>query len=144
MGDLIERVASAVREAAGEIAVVAYLFGSAIKPHKFKGDLDIALLVEEEALREGVIRVQTRIYLKLRRLLGRDDIDVVILNRASPLLKYAAISEGVLVYEKDEDRRVEFEVKTMLEHFDLSFLRRVLWEGIIGRVKDGRFAKPDR
>ena len=34
--------------------------------------------------------------------------------------------------------------ETMLEHFDLSFLRRVLWEGIIGRVKDGRFAKPDR
>jgi predicted nucleotidyltransferase len=141
--ELLERISSAIREVGRDSIIAGYLFGSTVKPQGFKGDLDIGLLLEKRVLVEGIIEVQTRIYLRLKEILEREDIDVVILNRSSPLLRYAVIKEGILLYEGNRDRRIEFEVRTMLEHFDLSFMRRLFWEEIVKRVKDGRFAKSD-
>ena len=141
--DIIGEVSSGIRKL-GEDIVAAYLFGSTLKPRSFKGDLDIGFLLEEDALKGGTLPVRNRIYLELRKSLGRDDIDVVILNNAPLLLRYAVIKEGVLAYEKDTDRRIEFEVRTMLEHFDFSHIREMFWRDTLERLRDGRFAKPDR
>jgi hypothetical protein len=35
------------------------------------------------------------------RLMGRDDVDVVDLRRASPLLRYAAAQKGIVLYERE-------------------------------------------
>ncbi|HEX28646.1 TPA: hypothetical protein ENG04_01020 [Candidatus Poribacteria bacterium] len=141
-GELLKKVSSAIGKVGGDIVVVGYLFGSTLKPYRFKGDLDIGLLIEEDALREGTLKIRNKIYLKLRAFLEREDIDVVILNNAPPLLRYAVIKEGMLVYEKDEERRVDFEVKTMLEYFDFSRIMEMFWQDMRERIRDGRFAEP--
>ncbi len=140
--DIKREISLGIKEVGGDIVVAGYLFGSTLKRHKFKGDLDIGLLIEEDALKDGALKVQNRIYLGLRDCLNREDIDVVILNIAPPLFRYGVIKEGGLVYEKDRDRRIEFEVRTMLEHFDFLHIRRMFWQDRLERLKDGRFAKP--
>ena len=141
--EMIDRLASKIEAAVGDMVIAVYLFGSTLKPRGFKGDLDIALLVEERSLCEGVIRLQNRLYQRLRETLGRKDIDVVILNAAPSLLRYAAIKDGILICCRDDDKRVEFEVRTMLKYFDFSYLRRMFREDMLRRLRDGRFAKPD-
>jgi len=138
----IRKVASKIEKVAGDITVAGYIFGSTLKGRGFKGDLDVGLLVEKEALEKGMIKVQNKIYMGLRKELGREDIDVVILNDAPPLLRYAVVKDGVLVYERDRDERIEFEVRTMLEYFDFQRIRKMFWNDMLERLKDGRFAKP--
>jgi len=139
-----KEISSSIAQLGKDILLAGYLFGSTLKPYKLKGDLDIGLLLEEDALKDGTLNIQNHFYLGLRNSLERQDIDVVILNRASLLLRYAVIKEGVLVYEKDRNRRIEFEVRTMLEYFDFSHVRRMFWQDTLERLRDGRFAKPDR
>lgn len=136
-----EEISSGVRKIGGNVVVAGYLFGSTLKPYKFKGDLDIGLLLEENALKDGTLKIRNKIYLGLRDFLNREDIDVVVLNSAPALLRYAVIKEGILVYEKDRDRRIEFEVRTMFAHFDFSHIRRMFWRDMSERLRDGRFAK---
>lgn len=139
-----KEISSSIAQLGKDILSAGYLFGSALKPYKFKGDLDIGLLLEEDALKDGTLNIQNHFYLGLRNSLEREDIDVVILNHASLLLRYAVIKEGLLVYEKDRNRRIEFEVRTMLEYFDFSHVRRMFWQDTSKRLRDGRFAEPDR
>ena len=139
-----KEISSTIKELGKDILLAGYLFGSALKPYKFKGDLDIGLLLEEDALKDGTLNVQNHFYLGLRNSLEREDIDVVILNHASLLLRYAVIKEGLLVYEKDRNRRIEFEVRTMFEYFDFSPIRRMFWQDTSERLRDGRFAEPNR
>ena len=141
MDSYIREVSSKIREVAGDVVLAGYIFGSTLKGHGFKEDLDIGFLVREEALKEGVLKLGNRMYMGLRKALGRDDIDVVILNDAPPLLRYAVVKEGVLVYEGDRDERIEFEVRAMLEYFDFQHIRRIFWEDTLKRLRDGRFAK---
>ena len=73
---------------------LALLFGSAAsgKAHK-RSDIDLAFLFDKPidilALTNEVIR-----------LLRTDNVDVIDLRRASPLLKFAAARGGKLLYEK--------------------------------------------
>ena len=94
--DINRQISLGIKEVGGDIVVAGYLFGSTLKRHEFKGDLDIGLLIEEDALKDGTVKIQNTIYLGLRDSLNREDIDVVILNIAPPLLRYGVIKEGGL------------------------------------------------
>ncbi|MCD5396379.1 MAG: nucleotidyltransferase domain-containing protein [Candidatus Pacebacteria bacterium] len=55
--------------------------------------------------------------MEFSRFLGRE-VDVVILNTASPFLRFVVIKEGKLIYEKDKSQRIDFELKSLNEYFD--------------------------
>jgi predicted nucleotidyltransferase len=70
------------------------LFGSAIlgKVHK-QSDIDIAFLFNRPV---DILSLTNRII----RLLHADNIDIVDLSRASPLLKFSVVKNGKLLYER--------------------------------------------
>lgn len=72
------------------------LFGSAVsgKIHK-QSDIDLAFLFERQV--DILLLTNTII-----RLLRTDNIDVVDLGKASPLLKFSAAKNGVPVYERED------------------------------------------
>lgn len=78
------------------------LFGSVVtgKVNK-KSDIDLAFLFDKPvdilALTNSVIR-----------LLHTDNVDVVDLRRASPLLKFSAVKSGMLLYEREPGMYNEF------------------------------------
>ena len=71
--------------------------------------------------------------------LHRSDVDVVILNEASPLLAHRVLSQGTLVFERSAPARVRFQTKTAGLYLDLiptfethiRYLKRNVREGRI-------------
>jgi hypothetical protein len=57
------------------------------------------------------------------RELGTERFDLIILNDASPVLKYEVVRQGRVIKE-DKKRRVEFEAKALGEYLDTAYLRK--------------------
>jgi predicted nucleotidyltransferase len=70
------------------------LFGSAVLGNVYKeSDIDLAFLFDRPA---DILSLTNRVI----RLLHADNIDVVDLRRASPLLKFSVVKNGRVLYEK--------------------------------------------
>ena len=69
---------------------------------------------------------------------GVADIDVGVLNAASPLLKQRATSRGRLLYCRDVLARLRFEVAARREFFDTQPLRESQDRALLDRYADGR------
>jgi len=112
-------IAEKVKEALlGQREVVfAYVFGSTATGATRKGsDVDIAVYLAPQEKPEFF-----DIRLKLLELLTRaipGEADVLVLNTAVPFLKYVVLKEGKLVFERNAEARLDFELKALNEYFD--------------------------
>jgi predicted nucleotidyltransferase len=98
--------------------VVAYLFGSvALGRADTLSDVDVAVLLEERLEGERGVDAQLRFTGGLAGCSERD-VQVVLLNQASPLLAYQVVQDGVLLYERSRAERLNFEVRTRRVYFD--------------------------
>lgn len=96
--------------------VFAYLFGSvAYDKHHSKSDIDVAVFLKGRGDRfEKRLELIVDLEKKFKK-----DADVIVLNDAkSVFLKYVIINEGCLVFEKDKEKRIDFEIKTVREYSD--------------------------
>lgn len=98
--------------------LAAYLFGSHARGNQTtKSDIDVAVLLSE--VPQKMLEYYLHLVDNLSRILG-DEIDLIILNTAPPLLKQQTIKHGKLIYCKDEKARIEFEARAQDEYLDLS------------------------
>ncbi|MCD6489957.1 MAG: hypothetical protein J7K20_04450, partial [Thermodesulfobacterium sp.] len=70
---------------------------------------------------------------------GENEIDLVILNKASPLVVHSVESTGKLLFSKNEEKRVQFIVKNLKEYLDLEIQLKICWSAIKKRIKEGKF-----
>ena len=93
------------------------LFGSAVsgKIHK-KSDIDLAFLFDKPV---DILALTNRVI----RLLHADNVDVVDLKRASPLLKFSAVKSGMLLYEREPGMFNEFYSLAFRMYIDTKKLR---------------------
>jgi len=103
--------------------IAAWAFGSAQAGLvRAGGDVDIAIYFRE------IPSLDERAELRadLQELLHFDDIDLVVLNGASPITRFEAIS-GHSIYCRDVVARAEFVSLTAREHEDaVAFMQRGL------------------
>jgi len=105
--------------------LVAYLFGSMARGIDTpESDTDVAVLLSE--LPGNMLDYHLDLMEGLSKVLG-DDIDLVLLNTAPPLLKHQVIKHGRVLYCRDEKARVEFEAKAWKEYMDFG-RRRVRYD----------------
>jgi len=94
-----------------------YLFGSlAYQNFISKSDVDLAVYLDEKKCKdfsEKKLELISRVSKTLKK-----DADIVVLNSAPPFLKYVILKEGLLVFESDKEKRVDFELKAINEYFD--------------------------
>jgi predicted nucleotidyltransferase len=123
--------------------LLAYLFGSQTtgRTHA-ESDIDVAVLLNASLTAEERFAERLTLIGALSRLLSTDNVDVVILNEAPPLLAFEALRNGVLLYCSNENARVEFQVCTLRTYEDTAPLRQVLLEAMAERIKTGTFGKP--
>jgi predicted nucleotidyltransferase len=119
---------------------VAYVFGSQAKGTASKlSDVDIAVLLDEELAPSERLELQMRFINELMRLLRQDDVDVAVLNDASLVLAHQVLKYGQLIHCADEQARFRFTYETYRDYLDTAYMRRVQWEYLRHRIKEGRF-----
>jgi hypothetical protein len=74
--------------------------------------------------------------------LRSNEVQLVVLNDASPLLRHRALRDGRLVIEREARARVQLEARTIIEYLDTAPLRAVVADGIRRRIAEGRFGRP--
>ena len=101
--------------------IAAWVFGSAqegeIRP---EGDLDIAVLFDSKPSLDE----RLELLIQLQRAFNFEDIDLVVLNGASPITRFEAVS-GRLIYSRDAGQQAEFVSLTAREYEDEMAL--LLW-----------------
>lgn len=108
--------------------ILAYLFGSQARGESSPlSDVDIAVLLSHEIPAEEWGGLQIDLTSALMGVLHRNEIDVLILNRATPLLADRAIRCGRLIFESDPRARVHFETESLHRYLDTEPLRELRW-----------------
>lgn len=72
-------------------------------------DVDVAVLFQNN---DFTYKDVAEIVDKLSEVLQRDDIDLAVMNRASPLLCMQVLSNGRLLYERSKDAHKNFRLRT--------------------------------
>lgn len=105
-------------------------------------DVDVAVWLDP-ALDGGA---RWRLMLELTQAaceaLGTDEVQVVVLNDAPPLLRHRAIRDGIRLVDHDPLWRIRMETQAVLEYFDTAPLRAALAAGVRHRIEEGRFGRP--
>lgn len=115
--------------------VSAFLFGSQAKEKTGSlSDIDIAVFLDERVPREKYFDVKLHLLGELMDLLKRNDIDLVILNEAPPLLSYRVLKEGVLIFCQDKKKLLENEVRTVLRYLDWKPFLEKYTEEVFGSI----------
>jgi uncharacterized protein YutE (UPF0331/DUF86 family)/predicted nucleotidyltransferase len=98
----------------------AYLAGSLSTRTSFGHltDVDIAILLMEQIKSDQFLDYQLYFFSELAKRLESDNIDVMILNQASLLIKLQVIKYGQILFSRDEKLRVSFETKAIMDYLD--------------------------
>ena len=95
-----------------------YIFGStAGKGFNPKSDIDTAVYLDGKKVKD-FFKKRLQLIGSLEKILKRE-IEVIALNEIeSVFLKFVVIKEGKLILERNHQKRVEFEFKTLQDYFD--------------------------
>ncbi len=150
---IIARLREKAEEIFGPFPVdVAYVYGSVAsgRRHPFS-DVDVAVVLNEEALAQMSQREQLALELRLEQriseIAGIDNAEVRIVNRAPAILLGAVTCEGERIYCRDEEHRVRFETYAWSRYFDYrpvyleiqkAFIRKLMEEKGLGKTRGGK------
>ena len=103
----------------------AYLFGSvAAGRPRAASDVDVAVLLSPTLKPSHSLAFRLGLLAELRSALQRNDVDLVILNRAPPALVHNVVTKGKRVFERSRRARVRFQVRALNLFLDTEPLRR--------------------
>jgi len=125
---------------------LAYLFGSLVRGRSNKlSDIDIAVLLDEERYRaldeKEPYGYKAALIADLMGMLHTNEVDLVVLNEAPPLLAHEVIRTGVVVFCRDERERIAFEVHTKKRYLDTKPLREIKRHYLYQRIDQGKFSE---
>ncbi|MCX7681172.1 MAG: nucleotidyltransferase domain-containing protein [Anaerolineae bacterium] len=119
--------------------VLAYLFGSQAEGKAGPlSDVDIAGLLGPQVPEERWTQVQIDLINDLIGLFHRDDVDVTLLNRATPVLAQEVVRSGQVIYEAEPGARIDFQVAALRRYVDTEPLRRLQNRRLLERVESYR------
>jgi len=115
-----------------------YLYGSVARGDAHPGsDLDIAVMFEPSVPAEGRLSLELALGLALDARLGGERADVRDLAALPLVLRGRVVTEGALLFSRDEEGRVAFEVATRNEYFDFLPAYRAYQEASMARMAGG-------
>ena len=115
---------------------LAYLYGSTVSgfTHPFS-DVDIALIVDEPISSRERRHLLLRLPVDLADSCDIRNADVRIINDAPLVFRGNVVTEGIVVYARNDDERVEFETSTRLRYFDYLPIHRQLQDAFFADVR---------
>jgi len=137
-----ERTLAETREAFARRreVLVAYLFGSHARGRPTPiSDVDFAVLLSETVPRASYLDYRIALMQELGRIVHSDEVQVVILNQAPPLLAYKVIIEGRPLLCRDELARLRFRADATRRYLDTKPLRQIQGEATARRIREACF-----
>jgi predicted nucleotidyltransferase len=103
-----------------EPAVIAgYIFGSVAKGRAHaESDIDVAVLLKED-VPFSQLEVMTLLEKKLELR-----VDLIVVNRATELLKHEIRKTGQLIFDRDSVRRKQFDIRSRKYFEDFLYLHK--------------------
>jgi len=101
---------------------LAYVFGSFLKRDDFH-DIDLAIHLCREKSPYERFKFSGKVARDLEEgVEPRIEFDVRILNYAPVYFQYEVISNGIVVLERDQENRIDFEAHLISEYLDLKHM----------------------
>lgn len=120
---VLERLTKALDH---EGVVAAMLIGSqGLETAGPLSDVDIAIWHDPELDPVSALQLQTRLAADAGHATGAKEINLVMLNHVSPLMRHSAIRDGKRIIERDRDERVRLETRAILDFLDTAPLREL-------------------
>jgi predicted nucleotidyltransferase len=99
-------------------------------------DVDIALILGEALAPAKQLKVMLSLQVDLADCCDIDNADVRIIDDAPLILRGKVVTEGILLYARDEQTRVDFEVNTRLRYFDYLPVYREMQETFLATLRE--------
>jgi len=112
-----------------EEILFAYLHGSFVKKDAFR-DIDVAIYLER--MPASVLEYELQMETDLMKALRKYIVDVRVLNGAPLSFKYNVIKDGIVLLSKDDDKRADFEEKTIVFYLDFLPYRKLYLRETLG------------
>jgi predicted nucleotidyltransferase len=123
--------------------VAASLFGSqAVGKAGPLSDVDVAVWLDPSLSDSERFRLRLELIGHAVSTLRTNDVDLVVLNDAPPLLKHRALRSSVRLLDRDPVARVRLESRAVSEYLDTKPLREQLTRSMRRRIDEGRFGRP--
>jgi uncharacterized protein len=128
---------------ADQPVMLAYLFGSVVDQLTTAySDVDIALIFDPSYNESGYERMQIEFAIaeEIEKSRLIPEADVRSIDRAPLMVQGSVLTNGMLVYSRDEGFRVDYEVSVRKKYFDFlptqemmqkSFFQHVLKDGLV-------------
>ena len=111
--------------------VFAYIFGSYAKGNvRENSDIDIAIYLKDNIDTHEYLDMKMEISEALKR-----EVDLVILNDTTPLLKYEIYKNNILLFTNDKVMESKYKVKTLFEYNDMKRYLDLSYDKTIERLK---------
>lgn len=118
----------------------AYLFGSQARGEATAhSDVDVAVYVDAARAVGGPYGYDSDLAAELMSALGRNDVDVVVLNEAPPMLYHRVLRDGVRLFSRDELATSAREGYAVSRYCDWVPQQRKIDAALSARVKAGEF-----
>lgn len=120
----IQKLLLPVFERYADHVVFSYLFGSAASGKLSPlSDIDIAIYLSEKNSRDS-FDLKLSLHADICRALGRNDVDIVVLNTASNLILLDdIIRNGIVLYDREMGVREDYEVRVIHQAIDFKSQR---------------------
>jgi hypothetical protein len=112
----------------------AYLYGSHARGEALpQSDMDVAVLVKKDFPERDCLDLELNLSIQLDRLGLGAEAEVRVINRLPLLMRGEILTEGHLIYCRDDSARVEFETATRDEYFDFLPAHQAYQKAYFGR-----------
>jgi predicted nucleotidyltransferase len=118
----------------------AYLFGSRARgesqPHS---DWDLAVYVDEPRAPPSPYGYDAALAAELMRVLGTNEVEVVVLNRAAPLLYHRVLRGGVRLFARELPATTTREARALSRYCDYVPQLAKIDRAAAARLRSGKF-----
>ena len=119
-----------------EQILVVYIFGSQVKERpSCLSDVDIAVYLDERLSKSERFDLRLRLITKACEILGSKEVDLIVLNDALLGLYYTVLKEGMVLYCRDEVKRIDTEVKVMSQYLDQKYYQKRHYEILLQQIR---------
>lgn len=120
----------------------AYLFGSQARGTAGPmSDVDVAVYVDPRVDTSAGFGLDAGIAADLMSGLGRNDVDVVLLNGADPLLYHRVLRDGIRLFARDRRQTAGRETYAFSRYFDFLPHLEKIRRAAQGRIEAERFGR---